>query len=52
MILGEPSERTAVSVEETIRREYERWMVGDESAEESADDELDDAGSPERGGEE
>lgn len=31
--LGEPTDRTAVSVEETIRREYERWMVatgGDE----------------------
>ena len=25
--LGEPTDRTAVSVEETIRREYERWMV-------------------------
>jgi len=29
LILGEPSERTAVSVEEVIRREYERWMVHD-----------------------
>ena len=25
--LGEPSDRTAISVEDTIRREYERWMV-------------------------
>ncbi len=25
--LGEPTDRTAVTVEETIRREYERWMV-------------------------
>ncbi len=25
-IRGEPSERTAVSVEEVIRKEYERWM--------------------------
>src|SRR3989454_6980516 len=25
--LGEPSERTAVSIEDTVRREYERWMV-------------------------
>jgi hypothetical protein len=25
--LGEPSERTAVSIEDTIRREYERWMT-------------------------
>jgi len=26
VILGEPGERSAVSVEEVIRREYERWM--------------------------
>ena len=25
--LGEPSERTAVSIEDVIKREYERWMV-------------------------
>ena len=28
--LGEPTDRTAISVEETIRREYERWMVVEE----------------------
>jgi hypothetical protein len=28
--LGEPTERTAVSIEDTIKREYERWMVVDE----------------------
>lgn len=27
LILGEPSERTEVSVEEIVRREYERWMT-------------------------
>lgn len=27
LIRGEPSERTAVQVEEVIRREYSRWMV-------------------------
>ncbi len=27
LILGEPSERTEVSVEEVVRREYERWML-------------------------
>ena len=27
VILGEPSERTEVAVEETIRREYQRWMI-------------------------
>ena len=30
VILGEPGERTVLSVEETIRREYERWMVVDD----------------------
>ena len=25
--LGEPTDRTALSIEDTIRREYERWMV-------------------------
>jgi len=25
--LGEPSDRTAVTVEDTIKREYARWMV-------------------------
>ncbi|HEV8455441.1 MAG TPA: hypothetical protein VGQ24_11135 [Gemmatimonadales bacterium] len=35
--LGEPSDRTAVSVEETIKREYERWLMpaaGDPAANE------------------
>ncbi|MHC4262526.1 MAG: hypothetical protein ACYSWX_08405 [Planctomycetota bacterium] len=27
LIRGEPSDRTAISVEEVIRREYERWML-------------------------
>jgi hypothetical protein len=27
LALGEPSERTALSIEDTIKREYERWMV-------------------------
>lgn len=27
LIRGEPGERTAVSVEDVIKREYERWMV-------------------------
>jgi hypothetical protein len=27
--LGEPSDRTAVTVEDTIKREYARWMVPD-----------------------
>jgi hypothetical protein len=26
LIRGEPSDRTAVSVEEVIKREYQRWM--------------------------
>ena len=32
--LGEPTDRTAISVEDTIRKEYERWMtVEDDGAE-------------------
>jgi hypothetical protein len=27
LIRGEPTERSVTSIEETIRREYERWMV-------------------------
>ncbi len=36
--LGEPSERTAVSIEDTIRREYKRWMIvgNDENCDEPA----------------
>jgi hypothetical protein len=30
LILGEPSERTAISVEDIIKREYARWMVPEE----------------------
>ena len=29
LILGEPSDRTAVSVEETVKREFENWMNDD-----------------------
>lgn len=29
LVRGEPSERTAVSVEDVIKREYERWMLRD-----------------------
>ena len=29
LIRGEPSERTALQVEEVIKREYQRWMVED-----------------------
>ncbi len=28
---GEPTDRTAISMEETIRREYERWMAPEDS---------------------
>lgn len=52
LILGEPSDRTAVSIEEVIRREYERWMappavpaaVGATAA--PTDEEQDDAEEP------
>ncbi len=36
LVFGEPSERTAVSVEDTIRREYERWMTVEEDAAEDS----------------
>lgn len=36
--LGEPTDRTAISIEDTIRKEYERWMmVEEDGAEEPAD---------------
>ncbi len=34
--LGDPTYRTAVSVDDTIRREYEPWMVVEEDEEERA----------------
>ena len=54
--LGEPSDRTAISVEDTIRREYERWMVvEDEESDLPNDrdtdgDDADDVGHPRPGG--
>jgi hypothetical protein len=39
--LGEPSDRTAISVEDTIRSEYERWMVVDSTAKRRSGGELD-----------
>ena len=41
VILGEPTDRTAVSIEDTIKREYERWMVS-QPEEEVVRDERDD----------
>ena len=35
LIAGEPTERNAVSVEETIKREYQRWLT--EPSEDDAD---------------
>jgi hypothetical protein len=32
VIRGEPSDRTAVSVEDVIKREYERWMTPKETS--------------------
>ena len=42
VILGEPTDRTALSIEDTIRREYERWMVVAET--EAEEEPLDDPG--------
>jgi hypothetical protein len=39
--LGEPGDRTAVSVEDTIKREYERWMVVDGTVKRRRDGDLD-----------
>ncbi len=47
VVRGEPSDRTATSVEETIRSEYERWMTvtGDELDVEPEDNQKADAAS-------
>lgn len=39
---GEPSERTALSLEETIRGEYERWMTLEQEGEERESGEHED----------
>ena len=39
LIRGEPSERTEVSVAETVRREYERWMTRGDAGGDLADPE-------------
>ncbi len=36
--LGEPSERTAITVEDTIRKEYARWMMIEEQEPDPAGD--------------
>ena len=38
VVRGEPGDRTATTVEETIRGEYERWMVVSEKEQEATDD--------------
>jgi len=46
-IRGEPSDRTALSVEDVIKREYERWMVAsDTSTTTLEEDEGDDRDIP------
>ena len=37
LVRGEPSDRTAVSVEDAIRREYDRWMVPNDPNGEDSD---------------
>lgn len=32
LIRGEPSDRTAISVEDVIKREYQRWMLPEETS--------------------
>ena len=54
--LGEPSDRTAISIEDTIKREYERWMVVEEEEpdlpndRDANGDDADDVGRPRPGG--
>ncbi len=38
LIRGEPTERQTVSIEETIRREYDRWMTTSEDESEVAEE--------------
>ena len=45
LVRGEPSDRTSVSVEEVIRREYDRWMVTEPSGEDEEHADADDEGS-------
>ncbi len=40
VILGEPGERTAISVEETIRLEYQRWMTVETDEDEDGDEQA------------
>ncbi len=37
LLHGEPSERTAVSIEDTIKREYERWLAPAEESDNCGD---------------
>lgn len=38
LIRGEPTDRTALSVEDVIRREYDRWMVTTDTGEDVPDE--------------
>ena len=41
IISGDPSDRTAISIEDTIKREYERWMLSQPEAEPTVEKEDD-----------
>ncbi len=45
--LGEPTDRTALSIEDTIRREYERWMTVAEPEEEAPGEDENSGSGPE-----
>ena len=49
LIRGEPSERSAVSIEDTIRREFDRWLTTSEKGEEWSHGDGTDGGAPETG---
>lgn len=42
LIMGEPTDRNAVRVEDLIRREYDRWLVNASDEEETTGDDADD----------
>ncbi len=46
IILGEPADRTAVSIEDVIKREYERWMVASNPEPEDVEEASDDVEKP------
>jgi hypothetical protein len=57
LIVGDPTDRNAVTLESTVRREYERWLVREDTGptehrdESSADDTREESGEGDHGDE-